>query len=81
MCLCDDSSLKYAFMDSCLSGCPSDTYVHQYKDGWFACLKCSVVLNTRINGNRTGCECVGGYEFSGDGTRCVVVKVNITGGV
>ncbi len=67
-------------MDSCLNTCPSDTYAYQYKDGSFACLRCSAVVNIRLNGNRTGCECVGGYKFSEDGTRCVL-KRNNAGGI
>ncbi len=59
-------------MDNCLNACPNDSYVHQYRDGSLACFKCSALLNTRLNANRTGCECKNGYEFSVDATRCVV---------
>lgn len=81
MCNCEDITLKYAFMDSCLDVCPVDTYVYQYRDGSFACLKCSSVLNVRLNADRTGCDCNAGYEMNSDTSRCVIESSTQSGGL
>lgn len=55
MCLCGDTTLKYAYEDSCLSYCPNNTFANQYKDGSYSCLTCSSTLNMKINLNNTKC--------------------------
>jgi hypothetical protein len=60
-------SFPYASASECVSQCPSNTYLINYRDGGSACMICSLLLGLQLNQEKTQCTCINGRVLDSNG--------------